>query len=100
MSFVGFKQPREKNEKHLNFIRSQPCCICGAINTEAAHIRTASLEHGKRGLGMQEKSSDTWALPLCNEHHREQHSMNEMAFWKSYGKNPFELAISFQRRDR
>jgi hypothetical protein len=101
MTFVGFKQPREKNEKYLNFIRSQPCCICGAINTEAAHIRTASLEHGKRGLGMQEKSSDAWALPLCNEHHREQHADgNELRWWASKGKNPFELAISFQRRGR
>jgi hypothetical protein len=96
MSFVGFKQPRQKDEKHLNFIRSLPCCICGGIDTEAAHIRTASLEHGKRGLGMQEKASDAWAVPLCNAHHREQHSMNEMAFWKMHGINPFLLAMSLR----
>jgi len=98
MTFVGFRQPREKDEKHLNFIRSLPCCICGGINTEAAHIRTASLEYGKRGLGMQEKASDAWALPLCNAHHREQHAMNEMAFWKMYGINPFLLAMSLRSK--
>jgi hypothetical protein len=47
---------------------------------------------------MQEKSSDKWALPLCNKHHREQHTMNEMAFWKQYGLDPFMLAISLRSR--
>lgn len=96
MSFVGFKQPREKNEKHLNYVRSLPCCICGAINVDAAHIRTASLEYGKRGLGMQEKASDVWTVPLCRPHHDQQHNMNEMAFWALYGIDPFALAISLR----
>jgi hypothetical protein len=92
------RQPRERDEKHLDFIRSLPCCICGAIDTEAAHIRTASLENGKLHTGMSEKPSDKWAVPLCNEHHREQHSMNEMSFWKSYGIDPFMLALSLKER--
>lgn len=95
MNFVGFKEPRVKDEKYLNFIRSLNCCICGKSGVDAAHIRTASLEHGKRGLGMQEKASDKWAVPLCREHHTEQHSMNEMAFWKSYGIDPFVLALGY-----
>lgn len=91
------KEPRIKDEKHLNYIRSLNCCICGAPNVDAAHIRTASLEHGKRGLGMQEKASDAWVTPLCREHHTEQHSMNELGFWKRYGINPFVLALSLRR---
>jgi hypothetical protein len=90
------RQPREKNERHLAFVRSQPCCICGAINVDAAHIRTASLAHGKRGLGMQEKASDTWTVPLCRPHHDEQHSQNEMSFWKKYGLDPFMIALSIR----
>jgi hypothetical protein len=57
----------------------------------------ASLENGKLHTGMSEKSSDKWAVPLCNRHHREQHTMNEMAFWKKHGIDPFMLAITLRR---
>lgn len=90
------RQPRERDNKHLDFIRSLPCCICGGIDTEAAHIRTASLAHGKKHTGMAEKPSDKWTLPLCNKHHREQHETNELAFWKGYGIDPFMLAITLK----
>ena len=92
------REPRIKDQKHLNYVRSLPCCICGAINVDAAHIRVASLEHGKRGLGMQEKASDVWTVPLCRSHHDEQHSMREMEFWKRYGIDPFLLAMSLRAR--
>ena len=92
------KEPRVKDERHLNYVRSLNCCICGAPNVDAAHIRTASLEHGKRGLGMQEKASDCWVVPLCREHHTEQHSFgNELDWWQSKGIDPFLLAISLRR---
>jgi Putative HNHc nuclease len=91
------REPRIRDNKHLDFIRSLPCCICGGIDTEAAHIRTASLEHGKSHTGMQERPSDIWSLPLCNRHHREQHGMNEMSFWAQYQINPFALAITLRK---
>lgn len=98
MSELRQKEPRVKDERHLNFIRSLPCCICGGIDTEAAHIRIGSIGHGKRPTGMQEKSSDKWALPLCNRHHREQHDEgDELRFWKTYGIDPFMLALSLRR---
>jgi len=97
MSELRQRQPRERDEKHLDFIRSLPCCICGGIDTEAAHIRAGSIENGKIYTGLQEKPSDKWSLPLCNSHHREQHSMNELAFWSSYQIDPFLLAISLKR---
>jgi uncharacterized protein DUF968 len=93
------KQPRQRNEKHLAFIRSLPCCICGDdTGTEAAHIRTGHIGHGKPITGMQEKPSDAWCLPLCNAHHREQHTMAELSFWKKYGIDPFMLAITLRDR--
>ncbi len=93
------REPRVKDNKHLDFIRSQPCCICkDDTSTEAAHIRTSSLAHGKRETGRAEKPSDKWTLPLCNRHHTEQHTMNEMAFWKSYGIDPFMLALTMRAR--
>ena len=91
------RQPREKDAKHLDFIRSLPCCICGEDTTvEAAHIRSASIENGKLHTGMAEKPSDKWAVPLCGNHHRQQHAMNEMDFWKCHGVNPFILAMTLR----
>ncbi len=93
------RQPRVRDEKHLDYVRSLPCCICGEDTTvEAAHIRTASLDHGKDWTGKQEKSDDKWAVPLCGRHHREQHTMNEMKFWAKYGKDPFMIAIGLKQR--
>ncbi len=91
------REPRQKDNKHLDFIRSLPCCICGGINTEAAHIRVGSINHGKRETGMSEKPSDKWTVPLCNEHHREQHDAgNELVWWASKGIDPFMLALTLK----
>ena len=94
------REPRQHDKRHLDFIRSLPCCICGEDTTvEAAHIRTSSLQHGKRQTGMQEKPSDKWTVPLCGKHHREQHAAgNEIAWWTSYGKDPFMIAITLRQR--
>jgi hypothetical protein len=91
--------PRKRDERHLAWIRSQPCCICGDnTSTEAAHIRVGSIGHGKPNTGMAEKPSDFWVTPLCNKHHREQHTMAELKFWAMYGLDPFMLAISLRSR--
>jgi hypothetical protein len=78
----------------LDFIRKQPCCICGGINVEAHHVRTNSLAHGSNPGGAQ-KADDRWALPLCWEHHREAH-MGEREFWASLGIDPHKLALKYQ----
>ena len=94
---VEQRQPRERDEKYLDYIRQQPCCICGDNTTvEAAHLRVGSINDGKPYTGMAEKSSDKWALPLCGKHHREQHSMNEQYFWASYGIDPFATAMQYR----
>lgn len=97
----NFRDPRQHDDRYLEFIRSCPCCICGDNTTvEAAHLRVGSINDDKRGTGMAEKSSDKWALPLCGKHHREQHSMNEREFWASYGLDPFALAMHYHARPR
>ncbi len=91
------RQPRVKDNKHLEYIRSLPCCICGEDTTvEAAHIRTGSQEHEKPYTGKGEKPSDKWTVPLCGEHHRQQHSMKEMDFWRCHRINPFVLAMTLR----
>jgi hypothetical protein len=93
------REPRQKDNKHLAYIRSLPCCICGGIDTEAAHIRVGSINHDKRESGMAEKPSDKWKVPLCNRHHREQHATgDELKFWDFHGINPFLLAISLRSK--
>jgi hypothetical protein len=92
------REPREKDKKYLDWIRQQPCCICGDnTTTEAAHTRTSNLELGKDDFGWG-RPDDAWVLPLCGSHHRLQHTMNEMAFWSKYGIDPFMLAIKMRAR--
>lgn len=89
------RMPRAKNDAHLDFIRSLECVSCGDdTSTEAAHLRSDSLEFGKRHTGMGEKPADAWTLPLCGRCHREQHKGNELNFWTNLGVNPFVLALS------
>lgn len=85
------RQPRVFDPKYLAWLRTNPCCICGK-ESEACHIRSGSIEYDKPPTGMAEKPDDKWALPMCHPHHVQQHSMNEMVFWKLHKINPFRLA--------
>jgi len=51
-----------RSPRYLAWIRTQPCCVCGATQRiEASHT-------GPHGIG--QKSSDSSAIPLCAKHHR------------------------------
>jgi len=82
-----------KDEAHLAFIRKLPCVITGQAPVDAAHIRAGSPLHNKKATGAGQKASDCWTLPLHHSLHMEQHSENEMAFWRRHGIDPFELSI-------
>jgi hypothetical protein len=84
------RQPRERDSEYLDFIRAEPCCICGDdVHVEAHHPRMTA--------GMAQRCDDDLAVPLCGKHHRKLHRMNEREFWASYGIDPVLLAISYQR---
>jgi len=91
------RRPRAHDREHLNFVRQQPCCVCGSTrNVEAAHVRMACASIGKPETGMQEKPSDAWTLSLCRYHHQDgvlaQHRIGEQRFWfEVHGRNPFEI---------
>ena len=58
------------SERHLRWIRRQSCVVPTCRSTspiEAAHIRTA----GNAGTAI--KPDDSFAVPMCREHHAEQH---------------------------
>ena len=99
------RKPRLVDEGYLKRIRFLPCCVCGREGpSEAAHLRMASPAYGKRATGMAEKPDDRFVVPLCGPVlytivgppligcHAEQHAMNEEEFWKSKGKDPFQIA--------
>ncbi len=89
------RQPREKNDKHLAFIRTLPCLVCGDnTSTEAAHIRMAEPRAGKSSTGMAEKPHDRFTVPLCGKHHREQHGMSEEEFWDWSLVDPIFVALA------
>lgn len=92
----GQRKPRANDAKHLAFIRTLPCISCGNnIASEAAHLRAASLKHGKANPGGAAKPDDRWTTPLCNRCHLDapnaQHKVGEQAFWGRLGINPFRV---------
>lgn len=89
----GKATKRVEDPAHLAFIRKLPSAVSGLLGCEACHIRTGSAVHKKHTTGAGRKPDDAWCLPLLPAEHREQHSMNEMEFWRSHGIDPFELAI-------
>jgi len=96
------RRPRQRADRHLKWLRTLPCVICGKKgNIHAAHLRAASPRHGKRAVGFGQKPDDCWATPLCAEHHlfgeEAQHQGNELAFWRRHGIDPFALALSLWR---
>ena len=67
-----------RSNKHLQFIRTLPCCTCPATApTEACHIR-ASLDGG---IGL--KPSDKYVVPMCHECHSKQHRTSEKEHFKN-----------------
>jgi hypothetical protein len=73
-----------RNPRYLAYIRTLPCCVCGAFRVEASHT-------GSDG-GMRQKASDFSAVPLCHRCHR-----TGKRAYHVIGKRAFEAlhAISF-----
>lgn len=93
------KQPRQHDEKHLQFIRELPCLCClNSIETEAAHVRMSDARAAKVNAGVGAKPDDCWTVPLCSDHHRIQHHMgSEARFWTQYGIDAVFVAMALYR---
>ncbi len=61
-----------RSEPYLAYVRTHPCCLCGASPSEAHHWS----HHG--GV-MGAKVDDYRTVPLCTEHHR---------YWHDHGTLP------------
>lgn len=78
-----------RNEKHLKWIRSKPCCSCGSdIGVEAHHII---------GIGfgiMAGKESDALTIPLCrichNFCHKDPVGFDQLFYFQKLIKSAFD----------
>jgi len=78
---------RYRDRKHLMFVASQPCLLCGRQPCDAHHLRFAQ----PRAMGL--KVSDEFTVPLCRVHHRQVHEAgNESAWWNDMDIDAIEIA--------
>ena len=95
----GQRQPRVRNNSYLAFLRRQPCLNCGALPSDAAHVRFAPPGSGWRYVGKGEKPDDARAVPLCRACHTLQHSMSESRFWSEIlQRDPVETCRALQQQ--
>lgn len=79
-----------KDKNYLKAIRGLPCLACGKT-AEAAHVRIGEHSLDKHPA-MQKKPEDRWCLPLCHDHHMEQHIKGgEVSFWNKLGIHPLDV---------
>lgn len=97
MGYVSTFSPATKAVKdrgYLDFIRTLPCVVTGTMPVEAAHVSYAAPKWGSSGRGKGQKASDRFALPLCPDQHRKQHSGNEKAFWRDHNIDPHAVCVA------
>lgn len=59
------KKPK-KDRKHLERVKSLPCCVCGAYPPSDVH----HCKGHEFGTGAGLKASDYDTIPLCKAHHQ------------------------------
>ena len=69
-----------RNPAYVAFVRTMPCLVCWRMPTEAAHVKS-------RGAGGNDVGN---VVPLCHEHHVEQHTIGIRSFEQRYN---LELAL-------
>lgn len=78
-------QKRIRDDRHLAFIRTLPSVLTGRMGCEACHLRAGNPTYRKKRTGKGQKPDDAWTLPLTPDEHREQHTMNELTFYRRHG---------------
>jgi hypothetical protein len=86
------KAPQRKWPRHRRWVKSHSCCVpdCPALEVDFAHIRTAA------NAGVALKSHDSFGVPLCFNHHREQHQVGH-TFEDRHGIDLDAIAAEFVR---
>jgi hypothetical protein len=81
-----------RSQGHLNFIRREklhgkrkcsialPRSLSDVAITGDAYSNALMFAYGS-GAGMGQKPDDWRVVPLCREHHTQQHTVGEQTFW-------------------
>ena len=86
---------RVRCKKHLRFVASQACLICGRVPSHAHHVRYAQ----SKGLSL--KVSDEFTVPLCAIHHHLLHTTGkEHEWWQEHKIDPLPVAERLWRESR
>jgi hypothetical protein len=89
------KPVRKRDKAHRDFVRSQPCVVCGRRPSDAHHVQFGQ----PRALGR--KVSDEFTVPLCRVHHRDLHrGSDEKKWWGAAKIEPMEIARRLWRETR
>lgn len=67
------KDPRYRNRAYLNWVKKQPCVMCGQQADDPHHI----IGIGYLG-GAGTKAPDQYVMPVCRIHHEEIHHRPEL----------------------
>ena len=84
------KPQRWINDNYLQWVKSQPCCVCGATADDAHHL----IGYGQGGMGT--KAHDLFTIPLCRIHHSELH--RDPKEWESEHGSQIAFLIRFLDR--
>jgi hypothetical protein len=84
----AIRRPNDRvRPQHEAFIRQLPCIVCLRTPVQCAHVRIGT------GGGAGLKPHSRFTIPLCAEHHREQHQIGEQTFWADLGIDPVNTAL-------
>ncbi|EJD6043719.1 DUF968 domain-containing protein [Providencia rettgeri] len=84
------KFKRWTSDEYLKWVKSQPCCVCGATADDAHHL----IGYGQGGTGT--KAHDLFTIPLCRIHHSELHK-DPNGWEREHGS---QLVLLFRFLDR
>lgn len=87
---------RRRDPAYARWVRSGLCLIgdqCFGVGVDACHVKT-------RGAGGDDRGN---LVPLCREHHREQHQIGIQTFQRKYGvdlaAHAHHLATVYAKRE-
>jgi len=76
--------------KHQKFVASFPCVVCGNdTQVQSCHIRSIP-KVGNVGKGIRDCR---FLIPMCFQHHTEQHIIGELEFFEKYNINPILISM-------
>ena len=83
-----------KYAKYIEYVRKQPCIVCGTKPVDADHLETIGMGNNRKRRGPK----DLTCIPLCRKHHQERHHLGNSRFEAKYIINLWREAFNTLRR--